>query len=165
MTERGSRIALWGAAAIAVIAGAGLTAGSLSQSRTVFQRLDRKRVDVERLEAMQNEMTRRRAMVARFAELKRVAPAPIADLVKSVIPDSAPEIHEPPPQPVVPGWSAQRAEISFAGVSLDRLARFIVQAESQRPPWRVVECAIRAPAPPGDTAPVRLVVEALERAK
>lgn len=165
MNDRLIRTVLWGTAAVALAAGVGLTAGTLRERGAIAARLARKLADLSALQTLQAQGERHERMVAAFEGLENPHPESLPELVKSAFPGETAEVRGQEPKPVIPGWTARRAEVNFSNVRYDRLAEFIAMLESKRPPWRVMECAIRASRQGGDVGQVRLALESLDKTK
>ena len=156
---------MWALAAASVVAGLGMAAATFRERKADAARLTAKLSDVRELQRMQAIAAERRQMVALFEGLEKTHPEPVADLLKSALPDASPEIRERESPPPPAGWTARRLEVSFASIPLSKLADFIVLAEGKRPPWRVVECTIKAVPQPADCGQVKLLLEALEKGR
>ena len=103
------------------------------------------------------------AALRAFKELPSPHPAPIADLLKDALPGQKYDTREPQSRPTVEGWAVRRIEISFADIQLKSLAAFLSRAATQKPPWMLKSCTIRALDPAGNSAQVTVELEALDK--
>ena len=104
------------------------------------------------------------AAIAMFAQLGAAQPAPLADLLKQSLGGQKYEIVEQASQPTIDGWIARRMEVTLPDVQFAQLGEFLAKAESQRPPWRLISCRIRATSQSGGKGQAWLTLEALDRA-
>ena len=156
-------IIVWGAAVVTLLAGGVMTVGSLGQRQPAAKRLQRELSDLQTLKNMEATQAYRERVVEAFQKLKDARPVPPADLLKSSLPDVTAEVRVAPTDPVIPGWIAHRVEISLPGVPIEKLAGFVAEAESRRPPWRVVDCALKSSGKSEDVVQAKLVMESVER--
>lgn len=155
---------IYGCALLALAAGIGLTAFSVRQAPLLAQRLKSRVAIYDELQAMKRAEDRYQAAVRMFEALSNSAPASLADLAAASVSNSVPDIRELETKAPAPGWTLRRAELIFNEMSLDQLPAFLAAAESQRPPWRLAECAIAASTQTDGHGRVVLVLETIGKA-
>lgn len=164
MTEpRTSRMLAWIAAA-AVVAGLAWSAATLAGRPAVAARLDRRASELRQLREMADESARRRAMVTALDRFAGAASVSVSTLAENALPGLAADIRTREPEPAGPGWRARRVDVDLSGIPFERAAAFMSEAERCRPPWRVIECVVRASRQGDGQGQIRLVLESLERA-
>lgn len=62
------------------------------------------------------------------------------------------------------GWNVRQIELAWAEIPLDKAWKFLARAESNRPPWRLVEYRITSDSQRAGTGRLALVLETLEKA-
>jgi len=119
-----------------------------------------------RLADMERVAERGNDAVNLFREIPNPKPVSLADLLKETFPDQKYDSTEQPQrETTIPGWSLRQVEVSFPEIELTRLAVFMEKAESQRPPWRMESCTIRAVSQSGGIGYAKLVFNALEKSE
>ena len=108
--------------------------------------------------------SRDEAAVRAFEALETPHPPALADLLKDVFPGEKYETAEQPAQSAPGGWMVRHMDVTLVNVPLAGLGSFLAKAESQRPPWRLTSCRIRATSPAGGMAQLTLNLEALDKA-
>jgi hypothetical protein len=156
--------ALGWAAALAVAAGAVWTVSTLASRGATAARLDRRAAELQHLRAMESESVRRRAMIAALDRTGGGAPISVSTLVQNVLPGLSADVRAREPEAAASGWRARRVDVDLAGVPFERAAAFMSEAERCQPPWRVIECSVRASRQGEGLGQVRLVLESLEKA-
>ena len=158
------RILLAGAA-LALAAGVVVTAGSIAQFREHSSRLNVYAGQMRQLEAPRQVWARSMAAIGVFEQLPNPHPVPVAQLLKEVLTSEKYSIQEPQSRPTIEGWAVRRIEVIFNEIELKKLADFLVRAESQRPPWRLVEGSISSLSNSGGSGRVSIVLEALDKTR
>lgn len=124
----------------------------------------RKRLEVlEQLESLRQEQARRNAAVQTFTAIGYAATAPLADLAAAQLTNTPPEIKEHDARALTNGWTVRQADVVFNEVNLAGLPGFLHAAETQRPPWRLVECHITASRQRDGQGRVALTMETVSR--
>ncbi|MBU4198470.1 MAG: hypothetical protein KKG09_08820 [Verrucomicrobia bacterium] len=154
---------LYGSATLALIAGIGLTVASLRQATSLAQSLRGRVAVVAELQAMERAKDRYSAAVRRFEALSNTAPVSLSGLAAATVTNATPDIREIESKPLDQGWVLIRSEVIFNDLNLDQLPAFAHAVESQRPPWRLVECSITASTQTDGFGRVVLILEALSK--
>ena len=150
---------LYGAAALALAAGIGLTVLTAREAVAQLHKL-RSRVAVrDELQAVRRVADRYHAAVRAFEALPNAAPAALAGLAAAVVTNAVPDLRELESRALDRGWTFRRMEVIFNELNLDQLPAFLSSAESQRPPWRLAECALAASTRNDGCARVVLIME------
>ena len=77
------------------------------------------------------------------------------------LPGTPPACREREAVPLAGGWTLRRVEVLFEDIDLVRLPDFLHAAETQRPPWRLAECALSALPQSEGRGRATLVLEAI----
>jgi hypothetical protein len=146
----------------AVLAAVGLSLyawWSLSAGRARFQRL---LGELAALEAMDAELDASRAAQAAFNGLAAQRAVPLDELIARVLPGCRADRGREVREDVEGGWVLRQQEVGLSEVPFGKAMELVEAAASQRPPWRLVKCTLRAsPREPGVGQAV-LEFEALE---
>jgi len=128
-------------------------------------RLRRKAADVKVLNTLLDMRRADWAAVSTFEQLPELTPRTISDVVAQARPGVQPSIQQRDPRPAVAGWRIRSATLNFDDIAATDLARFmeLASADTERPPWVVVECNINASDTKPGHARATLTLEALEK--
>jgi hypothetical protein len=156
--------ALWIAAGLSVALGSTMALRAAVAARTAGARLEMKVAWLRQLRDMERTASRCQEATDAFQGLATTRPPPLPALLKRHFPGAATaDVRETERIEAASGWTLRRNEVSLTDTPLDRVMAFLVDAESQRPPWRLVKCDIMAvPQVPG-SGRVVLRLEALEK--
>lgn len=165
MTERLSPGALWLAALACLLAGVLFSVHACGRLRQTRDVLTRKHADLLALEALDARAREHTMALEAFEALAQKQPTPLAALLKTHLPSDTPDDIRESRDQAPQDWSLQRREVSFTEVPLPKLIRFVAAAESatNRPPWRLEKCVIRASARAAGYGQVQLVLQAFEK--
>lgn len=163
MADMLSRRPLWIAAAVTVIAGILLTAASAMRIRSSARTIREYAGYTAQLQEVSKSAWRGGSAIRVFEAMENPHPAPMADILKEVMPGQKYDAVEQPSQPTIPGWTVRRIQVSFVDVQLVKLGEFLSVAESRRPPWRMVSCRIRATSAAGGTGQATLILESMDK--
>ncbi|MEM7393242.1 MAG: hypothetical protein AAF492_12930 [Verrucomicrobiota bacterium] len=142
-----------------VVAGSFIsTHGEASKARA---KIDRKRADLEKLAALEKSGSGPRAYRGAFERLSETRPVDLGQLLDRTVPGLKARIRPDVARRAGGGWQTRTVRVEIDRIELDRLGVFLQQAESQRPPWRLVDCEIVAADEGGGK--VSLVLVALEK--
>ncbi|MFA5043484.1 MAG: hypothetical protein WC381_09985 [Kiritimatiellia bacterium] len=94
------------------------------------------------LTAMKQTHDRRQAALRVFEGLSNAAPVSLASMSRAIVTNATPEIRERETRNLAAGWTLWQMEMVFNEINLNQIPGFLQAAEMQRPPWRLVECAI-----------------------
>ncbi len=148
--------------ALAALAAGLLVAGlALRQDGVRRERAARKWADARPLEALTRERARYLAARAAFERAGHAAPVALPDLVHTAAAGCRAEFRDLPSKPLAGGWVLRQVEVMFDDLAFDRLPRLLQVVESQRPPWRLAECALAAQSRTAGRGRVVLVLEAI----
>ena len=156
------KIIAWAAMA-ALLAGVAATVQSVRATPEKTRQLERKVADLGRLRKWQEERQDHLAALQPFEALKSPSPVLLADLAKKSFADARPDVRFREARPAADGWRVNTADVLLEKVRMADVSLFILAAENQRPPWKLVECSMTA----GEQSPgygrAVLVFEALEK--
>ena len=123
--------------------------------------LKRQAADCEKLLDFAAREQRLAAAKEAYAGMDRKRAVPLADLVRSALPDSHVDVRPRDSAPLADGWSLRSADVTLDDASFADAGKLMVEAARVRPPWRVVECSVTPGARPG-AGRVSLMMEAIE---
>ena len=138
----------WTAAAV-LLAGVAATVQTVRATPEKTRQLERKTVDLGRLRAWQEEHLDDLAALQPFEGLKSTEPVSLADLAKKSFADARPDLRFRESRPAAGGWRVDTADVLLEKVRMAEVSLFVLAAENQRPPWKLVECSMTA----GEQAP------------
>jgi hypothetical protein len=147
-------------AGLALVIGIGWSVITVRQAPDLAKSLKGRVAVLVELQAMRQERERYAAAVQAYEALSNTAPTALAGLAAAVT-NATPEIRELESRPLDRGWTLTRAEVIFTEINLDQLPAFLRSAESQRPPWRLAECAIASSTKTDGFGRVVLIMEAV----
>ena len=159
-----ARNPLWSAAILVLAVGVIL---AVDAARTILDCSKRIRDyddHLARVRELERVASRDEAAVRAFEALEAPHPRALADLLKEIFPGEKYETAEQPAQSAPAGWLVRHMDVTLVNVPLAGLGTFLAKAESQRPPWRLTSCRIRATSPAGGMAQLTLNLEALDKA-
>ena len=150
MSDRSGLRLLWLLAAVALASGLAFSVRSLARASDTADRFRRRLQDVEGLRDKEAELNAYLAAQQAFERLPAKRAIPLPDLLKKVMPDRKPDSVKEGRQEEVDGWIVTRKELTFNEAPVADVMSAVVQAENQRPPWRLTRFAVRAsPKAPG----------------
>jgi len=110
------------------------------------QRMHRKLNDLNELRMISETAGRDREVRMLFDPLAGQPASDLGAILGRTLPGRAPVDVRETREPAVDGWAALRREFSLPEAPLAEVAAFMRAAEAERPPWRVIKCAIRSSA-------------------
>ncbi|MBI2437400.1 MAG: hypothetical protein HYV36_01100 [Lentisphaerae bacterium] len=146
---------------------AGLLASisALRQNAITRARLQGKLETLAQLSIIKQTHDRHQRSRQAFEALSNTVPVALATLAGATITSAAPEIRERETRSLVSGWTLRQAEVVFNEVDLSKVSGFLQAAENQRPPWRLVECALSSSRQADGLGRAVLILEALEKTR
>jgi hypothetical protein len=90
-------------------------------------------------------------------------PATLSVLVSAAVPGQIPAIRELESKPLKHDLKAKKFEVVFTEIRLDLISSFLKAAETQCPPWRLVECVITASQKADGFGTATLIMETVSR--
>ncbi len=151
----------WGVAGVLAAAGLLWSVGSCLDRAEPARRLARRAGDLRELQALQRVAAHREAGLERLrqpaaagtnattlAAMIRDGLGAVATTIKELDPPTAPE-----------GWSLRRVKVNLKDINGDALGLLLAQLASNRPPWTVAECSLKASTRPGWMAEAELTLE------
>ena len=151
------------AALLVLLTGLALTLQSIVTAPAIRQQLQRKADNWKQLCALRDGLGRYDASIRTFESLKSTRPVALAEVARNAVSNATPAIRFLETRPAAAGWTLQSAEMSYDDVRLSDFAGLIGQAESARPPWRLMEINITALNQSPGRGRVSAVLEALEK--
>jgi len=165
MNEKTTTRMLWAAAAVFLIVGTGMTVSNLRKSAGVSERLEKNIADLKTLRIMEADMARYEAAKKMMEKLPDKHPVPLNGLLQETLPASKGDDIRDAGKDELGGWLVRRKEISMNDVPVGKAMEFVQKAESQKLPWCLARCVIRAAPRAGGTGQVVLLMEALEKSE
>lgn len=135
------------------------TVAGLPQTTALYSR---KAADLQTLAGLRQQALQHRALVAAYAQQAGV-PVPLATVLREALPGRDATLRELDPPPTLPGWSARRTRVVFAGISGAEMGRFLDDAARRQPAWSLLECTLIAAPTPGRLAKADLVLGTVSR--
>ena len=152
---------LFGSAALLSVAALLVTAHTLAETPRTLGQIARRRGDLIQLQGLAERHAANRAARETLAATSGT-PVDLAAWLGEQQPTWSAEVQARETTPLSAGWSVRRVDVRLPDVSLADAAHWLAQAETGRPPWRVVEIHVVAGAEAG-RGRMNLVMEALER--
>lgn len=149
------------------VAGVLAAAGLLWSSATWInrgepaRRLTRRAADLRELQSLQRVVAHREAALARLrrpAVTGTNAPT-LAAMIHGGLGAVSAALKELDPPAAPEGWSVRRVKVNLKDLSGDALGGLLAQLASNRPPWTVAECALKASSRPGWISEAELTLE------
>jgi hypothetical protein len=163
MSDRTDPRIVWGLAGLALLIAALLTVSTAGLLRDTAGRCERKLREHRRLRAIVAGLARYHAAREVFEGLPARRATPLAALIEETMPGQAVEDIRRVGTDTRYGWTVRREEVALAHAPLARVMELVRRAESERPPWGLRRCEIRAdPQAPGE-ARVVLLLETVEK--
>lgn len=169
MNSRAKLYALWVAAVVAFVVGAGFAVKSVSDIEQYQIQCVKIADQMARLATKQEAIDRYEAALGLFEALGRKRPIPLATLLQGntakyrITPEQASAKN-------LDGWTLLRRKVVFADVKIEDAMSFVVaaakgsMADGERcPPWSLVECDIVSSVRDAGKGEVVLVLEALAK--
>jgi hypothetical protein len=153
----------WMAAAVSVVMASIIAISSWIQIRESAEDLRTYAGYFSDLNDLQSAYRRQEAAVDAYEQLGVARATPLAELFKKTMPGIKYDTREIPTQAVLPGWTLRRISVSFPKFDLNNLSKFLSEAESQSPPWRITECTMTALSNDGSLGHARVFLQALEK--
>jgi hypothetical protein len=165
MTERFSLHLLWGAALTFLLAGVLLSLHAFDRVRETRRTLSLKHGELRALQSLDSRARQNTEALQTYETLSRKQPVPLATLLKAHLSSNAPDAVRESQADLFQGWSLLKRDVSLTEVPLPDLMAFVVAAESatNRLPWCLEKCVIRASAQAAGYGQVQLVFEAFEK--
>lgn len=168
MTDRLPLRVLWAISAVAIAAGALMTARTFAGAWAASSELGRKLREAEQLRNLDFEAARYRAARRAYEQLSRKQAASLAPLLKEAFPDV--EIQQRDERKEIgEGWVLRHKDLTFSGVplkkSMDGAMALVQKAEALRPPWRLTTCEVKASPSSAGSGDIVLGFDAVEEQK
>jgi len=165
MNKNNTARLLWLAAAVLLLIGLVMTVKNLRQSAGISARFSKTIAELKTLRNMQEEMARYEAAKQVMEKLSDKHPVPLNGILQEALPGSKSDDIRDSRKDAVEGWWIRQKEISLNDVPVGKAMEFVQKAESQKMPWCLVKCVIRAAPSVGGTGQVVLLMEAVEKAQ
>ncbi|MBP7829360.1 MAG: hypothetical protein KA248_05540 [Kiritimatiellae bacterium] len=154
-----------GASAALFLLGLLLAARAAWQTRPVAEQIRAKLSDLDQLRALQAGRAREEQAVSFFENMSGHAPVPLRETVGRLLPGFPSAVRVGEDRPAASGWVVRQAEIGLDPVPFTEIGRLLaeLQGDGTRPPWRLVECQIKAAEQGAGQGRVTLGMQALEK--
>ncbi|MDD5678227.1 MAG: hypothetical protein PHW60_09605 [Kiritimatiellae bacterium] len=150
------------ACALAVFLGGILAAiVTIRQNVLLREKIRNKTETLSRLAAIKQARDQHQAAVHVFESLSNAAPAALASLSRAAVTNATPEIREREARNLTAGWTLRQMEVVFSEVDLNQIPGFLLAAEQERPPWRLVECTLASSRKADGLGRAALIMEAV----
>ena len=151
-----------GVALLTVTMGVAMVLQALFTLSADLHRLERKGGDLAALKKIQADWKANQQVLQPFEALASPHPIALTELAAKNLPGITPTIRQRESVPAMAGWVARHTEVKCEAPPAD-LGKFLLAAESARPPWRLVEFDISTSAAAAGTVRAMLLLEALEK--
>jgi len=145
-----------------LLAGIIWTAANALRADAISKRMQSKLAVIQQLQEMKQQQDLIETSFAALASVSNTAPS-LSVLASAAVTGSVAEIRELDSRALGHGWNAKRTEVVFKEVNLNSVADFLRSAETQRPPWRLAECAIAASGKADGWGTAALTMETVAR--
>lgn len=163
MTRHDSTRVLWIAAAVSVAAGLALSLRTSVHMKDYTARTAAYTRWAKQLRDREDRAGLGAAALAAYERLTVKQAVPIEGVLSNSVPDQRYQLRQIGAESVEGGWTARRVEISFADADLAEVGEFLTMAESNMPPWRLVECSIDGLGEAGGRGSAVLLLEVIEK--
>ena len=155
---------IWALAIAVLLMGFTVAGRSFRLIRETTRLLDKKQADIETLRSLDRRVRPGEVARRRFEEMA-VDPAAVSldDLAARVMAGVHIDDSRTMTDAIEPGWNVRRVEWTLHHVPFDPLMTFVREAEAQRPPWRLVECTLRASSASPGAGQAVIMLETVER--
>lgn len=140
-----------------------MTVGSMLSVPERERHLDQLLTTLDDLARIRASLVDDEAAILRYEHLPETRPTDLAALAGRTAPGVAVDIQRREHKELGQGWVRNRMHVVFNQIALPDLGRFIDSAEQQRPPWRLVECQIKAHPSVEGAAVATLLVEGVQQ--
>ena len=139
-----------------------MPAVALARLPAQLERNRNKESRLRRLDELAEAGARAQAAFAAFKALDYSTATPIESVARSFSGGAMPDIQDAGLDKIEPaGWIRRRVALNFEDIKLEDLWMLLRQAESQRPPWRMVRLEILSSAATSGRGRIKIVLEAL----
>lgn len=141
-------------------------AGVLASIATIRQNLELRGKIRNKIETLAQLVTikqtrdRHQAALRVYEGLSNAIPVSLASMGRAIVTNATPEIRERASRNLAAGWTLWQMEVVFNEINLNQIPNFLQAAEMQRPPWRLVECALASSRQADGLGRVVLILEA-----
>lgn len=131
--------------------------------RPFRQRMERRRADMERLQALHEVQSRPLQIKAALEALPQTAPPELNRFLEAHGSGTPADVRRRESVSAGTGWQARRWEIHFDSIELQALARVLQTLEQEQPPWRLIEGEWHSTDHPVGHARATLILEGLHQ--
>ncbi len=154
---------LWAIACLTLLTGVVLSASTWSNYTKTDRRIDLLLGYIDTLVLMQQPAQAQQSALDLITQLPQPNLVSLENLAAISGAAKHATIRQTHLTPLPDGWQARTIEVSATNISHTILSNFLQQAESQRPPWRLVKCDLRGSDQQSQSASATLTFEGLEK--
>jgi hypothetical protein len=161
MKSRWTDLLLIAGAVILLIVGLGWSVLTVQQLDRTGQQLDRKQQELQTLTAIEARLAKPKAAFRLVERIGASGPVELQNLLRTQFPGQRLEARWREEREAAAGWRTVVMEVEANRISAVELSRLLNITENQQPPWRLVECEVRALDSSPETLDALLIFEGL----
>ncbi len=163
MNARRLALILPAAATLSLLTGLGLTAGTARALPAHRRHLEQKQETLAALRDFRRSLAGETSARHAFEALPTAPAAGLRQMASASLPGTQPQFRPSDRTDLAGGWTRTRVEVTLRDTDLPGVLRFVAQAETERPPWRLIEFDMTSSERGGRAGRVTLLLEAVER--
>ena len=156
---------LWSSAAIFLVIGVGMTVQNIRNYDGIKVGFEKKMAGLKALRNLESDMARYESAKQKIEQLGDKRPVPLNTILQETLPGVKVDDVRDSRKELVSGWIVRQKEISISDVPIGNVMDFVHKAESQKIPWCLTRCVIRAAPRAAGSGQVILLMEAVEKAE
>jgi hypothetical protein len=154
---------LWLSVAVFLVIGISMTIRNLGKADEVSQRVKKKTGELKILRNMEADLARYETARKKMEQVSEKHLISLSGILQEVLPGAKADDVKDSRKDLVEGWSLRQKEVSMNDVPLGKSMEFVQKAESQKLPWCLTKCVIRAAPRTAGVGQVVLSMEALDK--
>ncbi|MDD4872314.1 MAG: hypothetical protein PHR77_17320 [Kiritimatiellae bacterium] len=163
MNENLSARILWLSAAVFLVIGVGMTVQNLNTTDDLYRRFKKKSGELKILRNMETDLARFETAKKKTEQIPEKHPVSLNGLLQEMFPGSKADDMKDSRKDLIDGWLIRQKEISMNDIPVGKSMEFVQKAESQKLPWCLTRCVIRAVPRTTGIGQVILTMEALDK--
>ena len=136
---------------------------SVDRTRALANAFEKKRSQHRELIDLKMRLAHEQAALGAFNSLPNSRPVDPLRLAADTLDGATPKHRELGATQLADNWTVRQIELTWAEIPLEKAWKFLACAESNRPPWRLVEYRLTADPKHAGAGCLTVVLEALEK--
>jgi hypothetical protein len=161
MKARWTELLLIAGAVILLLVGLVWSSITVQQLERTGEQLDRKQQDLQTLTALEARLSKPKAALQLMERTGASGPVDLQNLLRTQFPGQRLEARWREEREAAGGWRTVVMEVEANRISAVEVSRLLNITENQQPPWRLVECEVRALDASPETLDALLIFEGL----